>query len=541
MESDDNVSGEFQRSTRMPLDAVVRLHFQGTVAYQNGFAANVSATGMFVKHPAPPPLGTQLVFEFNLGVERKPVQGAGEVVWVRDKYLGPGQPAGVGIRFLQLDSQSRDHIAEALFEFLEQSLAEDSLLDSTGYAFGTDSAKAPSAPLAVDFFPATPAPPLNPTPTGNLELEALGDIYGEPDRAAEAALGGEPFDFAALERLPKPLQLQQAPAQSGPSADGRRAFSVFTSLDEADPQTADIVREALREEAPLPMMAAAAAASSEREGSSVWRVVLLLAVVAGAGYLAWTLWGSAWLARRSTATPPAAVAAEAAPPAARKPEPLNAEPEPGTTLAESVGVDPTSTSPAAAPPHSAPATAPPEEPSDVSAAGQESSEDAVAEGAAPSLDAAGPATNLPRPPAAAVAAVAPTPAPNPAPAPGPAAAARAGRLTGIEWRESGETAGETVLVLTGDGIFVTGSFSYSEIGGDNPRVLIKLKGMESPYRGAAPRAPQVGGALVRGVRTGFHVTANGNEVHVVVDLARRGIKVVTLAPENAGLSLRLAP
>ena len=113
MESDDNVSGEFQRSTRMPLDAVVRLHFQGTVAYQNGFAANVSATGMFVKHPAPPPLGTQLVFEFNLGADRKPVQGAGEVVWVREKYLGPGQPAGVGIRFLQLDSQSRDHIAEA--------------------------------------------------------------------------------------------------------------------------------------------------------------------------------------------------------------------------------------------------------------------------------------------------------------------------------------------------------------------------------------------------------------------------------------------
>ena len=48
-----DASGPFKRSTRMPLDAVVRLHFEGTVAYQNGFAANVSATGMFVKHPAP--------------------------------------------------------------------------------------------------------------------------------------------------------------------------------------------------------------------------------------------------------------------------------------------------------------------------------------------------------------------------------------------------------------------------------------------------------------------------------------------------------
>ena len=32
METDDSVSGEFQSSTRLPLDAVVRLHFQGTVA-----------------------------------------------------------------------------------------------------------------------------------------------------------------------------------------------------------------------------------------------------------------------------------------------------------------------------------------------------------------------------------------------------------------------------------------------------------------------------------------------------------------------------
>ena len=91
---------EFERSTRMPLDAVVRLHFEGTVAYQNGFAANVSASGMYVKHPDPPPVGTRLVFEFTVGSQRKPVQGVGEVVWSRDKYDGPGRPAGAGIRFV---------------------------------------------------------------------------------------------------------------------------------------------------------------------------------------------------------------------------------------------------------------------------------------------------------------------------------------------------------------------------------------------------------------------------------------------------------
>ncbi len=550
MESDDTVSGEFQRSTRMPLDAVVRLHFQGTVAYQNGFAANVSATGMFVKHPAPPPLGTQLVFEFNLGADRKPVQGAGEVVWVRDKYLGPGQPAGVGIRFLQLDSQSRDHIAEALFEYLEQSLTEDSLLDSSGYSFAAEGA-ASSAPLTPPVTPAALGPvdrlaPLSPThrPT-TTESHGLADnreLYGAPaDDVAEPAPPTEPFDFAALERLPPPAAPPASPA------DGKRVFSVFSSLDEADSQTADIVREALKDEAPLPMMAAAAAASSEREGSRAWLgLLLVLVLVAGGGYLAWKEWGANWLAQRSARAADVNTTAPAPePPAARRSAPLDAAPAPGTTLAESVGVDPNSISPAAAPPHSATSTAPPEEPSDVGAAREAAAETAGADpaSAAPApVEAEPAATQVPRPPAAPDSTVPPSQGAEGDPTPGAAAtAARAERLTGISWRDSNAAAGETVLVLAGDGAFATGSFSYSEIGGENPRVLIKLKGMQSPYRGPAPRAPQAGGALVRGVRTGFHVTAGGNEIHVVVDLARGGVKVASLAPEAAGLTLTLAP
>lgn len=529
MESDDNVSGEFQRSTRMPLDAVVRLHFQGTVAYQNGFAANVSATGMFVKHPAPPPLGTQLVFEFNLGAERKPVQGAGEVVWVRDKYLGPGQPAGVGIRFLQLDSQSRDHIAEALFEYLEQSLTEDSLLDSSGYSFATEPAPAPTA-VAESFAPAAPASSVASAPPD------FGDIYSDADAAPQSA--AEAIDFSALERLPsRPSPAADfGPASGLPTAaplaasgasplDERRTFSVFSPLAEADSQTADIVREAMREEVPIPMMGAAA--SSEREGTRSWLWVLLaLVVLGGGGFLAWQQWGADWLARRgAVAEKPAAPAPEPAP--VRRPEPLNAVPGPDTTLAETVGVDSQATSPAAAPPQAAPAEAAIEEPSDVAAAASESAPPAAA---TPALaQAAAPA-------AAAAAADAPRP-----PAPAVAGTARAARLTGIDWRAGGDAAGVTRLVLVGDGPFATGFFSYSEIGGENPRVLIKLKGMESPYRGPAPRAPQNGGALVRGVRTGFHVTSSGNEIHVVVDLAKRGVKVVSLAPEAAGLALTLAP
>ena len=521
MESDDIVSGEFQRSTRMPLDAVVRLHFQGTVAYQNGFAANVSASGMFVKHPAPPPLGTQLVFEFNLGVERKPVQGAGEVVWVRERYIGPGQPAGVGIRFLQLDSQSRDHIAEALFEYLEESLAEDSLLDSSAFSYVTDP---PAAEASEE------------------PVEAPGDADPfEAHSPVAPSVATEPFNFAPLEKLPR--QIEPAATQ-----ERKRAFSVFSPLDDADPHTADIVREALREETPRPSMAAAAA--STRQGSP-WKMVLLILLLAGAGgYFAWTQWGSRLRATGSETDPAVSETAPLSPAAARKPTPLDAAPAPGTTLAEQVGVTPSAISPATTPALSGTATAPPEEPSDVAAAAAETA-DVPAEAMKRSPPETG-GGNLeaapPRPPAPATPAASTVPSADPsadpsaaraaAPSPAVPSPARAQRLVGINWNEAENAPGQTSLVLLGDGAFAAGTFSYSEIGGENPRLLIKLKGMDSPYRGPTPRG---GGALVRGVRTGFHLTSNGNEIHVVVDLAQRGLKVVSLLPEGFSLTLRLAP
>lgn len=553
MESDDNVSGEFQRSTRMPLDAVVRLHFQGTVAYQNGFAANVSATGMFVKHPAPPPLGTQLVFEFNLGPERKPVQGAGEVVWVRDKYLGPGQPAGVGIRFLQLDSQSRDHIAEALFEYLEQSLSEDSVLDSSGYSYLTE----PDPPAA----PAAASPFASPVTAGRTEPFAggdLDDIYSTPAaRSAEPPAAAGPFDFAALERLPG------RDGAASPPPERQTDFSSFAPLDDTSFPTVSLSRPAayarpeanppsgvrvpfsdaaplapMAQMAPmapiapppspaLPMMGAAA--SSEKESSRSWLGVLLVVVLlGGGGYFAWNQWGAPWWKGRQA---PAASSKPdlPAPEPKRQPEPLPAATAPETTLAETVGVDPRAVSPAAAPPQTATSVAPAsqtpdeatEEPSDVAAARETNDAPPAAEPARPTeRDAAREAvTAAPRPPAAA--------APS---------ETRASRLTGIEWQ--GGASGETAVLLAGDGAFAAGSFSYSELRGENPRVLVKLRGMESPYRGATPRGT---GPLVRGVRTGFHATSSGNEVHVVVDLARAGVKVLALEPDGTALRLTLAP
>jgi hypothetical protein len=123
---------------------------------------------------------------------------------------------------------------------------------------------------------------------------------------------------------------------------------------------------------------------------------------------------------------------------------------------------------------------------------------------------------------------------EPATSPPAELARRATRVTELAWIEAG---GGVELQITADGGFPAGSFSYSEIGGDKPRVLVRLRGMQSAYRGASP-----GGAPgVRGVRTGFHTGERGQEIHVVVDLASPPPRVAALSPTGDGLALRLAP
>ena len=256
MSQEPDGTAAFNRATRVPLEAVVRLHFEGEVSYQNGFSANVSATGMFVKHPEPHPIGSRLVFEFLVGSRRRPVQGSGEVTWIRAKYEGPGKPAGMGISFGDLDEGSRDHLTQALFEFLEQSVG--------------------------------------------------GDLPALPDAAEPAAPAGEPFrldaDLQSLGTLDAP--------EAGGSADNELPALRFATIEEpapvAEPTPAPLApplldwhstREMLR--APAAEDTATPHALSEsgdpsgdaepRSSRRIWLFVTAFMAVAAVGVGAW-LW-----------------------------------------------------------------------------------------------------------------------------------------------------------------------------------------------------------------------------------------------------------
>jgi len=409
---------ELHRSTRMPLDAVVRLHFEGTVAYQNGFAANVSAKGMFVKHPDPPPVGARLVFEFVIGDQRKPVQGGGVVSWRREKYEGPGKAAGVGIEFTEMDALSKQHIAEALFEYLESQL-------------GVELADHPEAERLVEAVPsATPI-----------------DLDAAPSPA------GPLFES-------KPEELPAVDASSSP---GLR-FNVFEESSAASPIAPEGGSELFRPEVPPENLDFLDGyGQAKRRKGNPWIAAAIFVVVVGGGFVAWWfLLGPGSIAERPR---PAAEAPAAAPAEPVRQPPLSPQPGPQGTLADEVGV---------AAPGAAGADTTPSFDAQIDA--RPAAESAAEEPADTTPSEASATAPEPEPPPS-ESVTAPAAAPVLAETT-PVASRPARRVRQITWESVG---GATVVHIEGDGGFAPGSYRWYGIGAPSPRVLLRLTGMAEAF------------------------------------------------------------
>lgn len=103
-------------SRRVAVDAEVRLEFERFTGFLEEMAANLSEGGMFVRTRNLRPVGSRLRFEIGLSDQWPLVRGTGEVVWTRWRDGGEQEPAGMGIRFELLDSQSRDLVARVVAE-----------------------------------------------------------------------------------------------------------------------------------------------------------------------------------------------------------------------------------------------------------------------------------------------------------------------------------------------------------------------------------------------------------------------------------------
>lgn len=150
---------------------------------------------------------------------------------------------------------------------------------------------------------------------------------------------------------------------------------------------------------------------------------------------------------------------------------------------------------------------------------------------------ASPPVTLPPPPATPRPAP-PSPAPQrPVAAPPPAASTGAAftRLTDINWRPF---PGGTKIVLEADGAIVQGRYKWFELGGESPRVVVRLLGVREGYSSAVLN---VGSGDVRQIRFGFHRKESGDELHIVIDLVPGHHLLGDLANRGSSLELEIGP
>ena len=101
-------AGERRRSQRA--DLVVRVNYRSVDELFSEFARNINEGGIFVATDTPHEPGTTVDLQFRLPASDEPVRVTGTVVRVTE--ASPGEPAGVGIEFDELDSATREHIDE---------------------------------------------------------------------------------------------------------------------------------------------------------------------------------------------------------------------------------------------------------------------------------------------------------------------------------------------------------------------------------------------------------------------------------------------
>jgi uncharacterized protein (TIGR02266 family) len=95
---------------RIDFQQVIAVRYELFNEFESEVSTNLSTEGMFLRSADPKPPGTVFSFQFQLGDDFALIEGRAEVIWTRREDQGPKRPAGMGVRFLNLDETSRNVI-----------------------------------------------------------------------------------------------------------------------------------------------------------------------------------------------------------------------------------------------------------------------------------------------------------------------------------------------------------------------------------------------------------------------------------------------
>ena len=132
------------QAKRAAIEQEMELKFPNFELLVTAMSANISTSGMFIQSPEPAPVGTTLSFRFRIE-DWSPIQGTAQVIWDRDHDEATDRPAGMGVKFVDVDAQSRRMIRYLVDKHLEAGGEPFELGSPTEDVVGPD-LEAPSTP-----------------------------------------------------------------------------------------------------------------------------------------------------------------------------------------------------------------------------------------------------------------------------------------------------------------------------------------------------------------------------------------------------------
>lgn len=106
---------------RVPFVRRCQLEFrpEGTAS---AFIVNINVLGAYVAHEEMPPLGREVVCEFQVPGREGVVRIDGVVAWTNPSQEHPvhSLPPGFGVAFRGLSEESRERIEEVVFDYLDR-------------------------------------------------------------------------------------------------------------------------------------------------------------------------------------------------------------------------------------------------------------------------------------------------------------------------------------------------------------------------------------------------------------------------------------
>ena len=185
---------------------------------------DVSRGGMYIKTPQPFPPGTLLKFEVKIAADQKVMQGVGRVVWRREADdASADHPAGMGVKFIKLDEESKDIIDQLVTARTGDISAFDEVEPESESAQSRDSeppvATAMKSASAEGFFPKSPDAVPQPDPEDRTVMKQATELLQEAIREVGNATGAETSnqtasDTDAIPKAPRVASVTPSPART---------------------------------------------------------------------------------------------------------------------------------------------------------------------------------------------------------------------------------------------------------------------------------------------------------------------------------------